>query len=220
MPTSPLRVLVVEDNPFTRTTLCGALENEGVRVVAGVDSAARALETADRLRPDAALVDLDLGEGPSGADFASEVRLLMPGIGIVILTSYEDPRLAGQDASSLPTNARYVIKRDLRDARELVSTLTRAVEAARATAGSAEAALIRTGGETEHLTDAQVEILRLVADGLSNHEIARRRYVSEKSVERMLMRIARELDIPTDSATNRRVLMTRAYLRLAGGDDG
>ncbi len=220
MPTSQLRVLVVEDDPFTRTTLCGALRNEGVRVLADVDSAARALEAADRLRPDAALVDLELGDGPSGADFAVEVRRLMPEIGIVILTSYEDPRLAGLDIERLPTNARYVIKRDLRDASALVATLARAIEAARGQIASPAAVQLRSRGATDHLTDAQIEIMRLVAAGLTNHEIARRRYVSEKSVERMLMRIARELDIPTDSATNRRVLMTRAYMRLSSGGDG
>ena len=61
--------------------------------------------------------------------------------------------------------------------------------------------------------------MRLYPDAPSNHEIARRRFVSDKAVERMLMRIAQELDIPTDSTTNRRVLMTRAYLRMAGSDD-
>lgn len=220
MPTSQIRVLVVEDDPFTRTTLCGALRNEGVRVLADVGSATLALEAADRLRPDAALVDLDLGDGPSGADFVVEVRGLMPEIGIVILTSYEDPRLAGQDIERLPTNARYMIKRDLRDASALVATLTRAVEAARGEVAPRAALQTRSRGATENLTDAQVEIMRLVAAGLSNHEIARRRFVSEKSVERMLTRIARELDIPTDSATNRRVLMARAYVRLSTGADG
>ncbi len=219
MTTSALKVLVVEDNPFTRTTLCGALENEGVRVVASVDSAARALEAATRLQPDAALIDLDLGDGPSGADFAAEVRRLIPRIGIVILTSYEDPRLAGEHVKQLPTNARYMIKRDLRDARALVETLARAVESAREERGPEVPIQIRSHGATARLTDTQVEIMRLVADGLSNHEIARRRFVSDKAVERMLMRIAQELDIPTDSTTNRRVLMTRAYLRMAGSDD-
>jgi DNA-binding NarL/FixJ family response regulator len=62
----------------------------------------------------------------------------------------------------------------------------------------------------------QVEVARMVADGLSNAEIASRRGVSAVTVERMIMRIARGLGIETTSATNRRVLIAREFLRQAG----
>ena len=57
------RVLVVEDDAFTRTTVCGALQNAGIRVAASSGSAAEALELAAEHRPHAAVVDLDLGPG-------------------------------------------------------------------------------------------------------------------------------------------------------------
>ena len=216
---TPLRVMVVEDDNFTRTTLCGALRNEGVRVVADIATAEGALDAVVRLRPDAALVDLDLGGGPTGADFVVEARRAIPTLGIVFLTSYEDPRLAGQSLDQLPTNARYLIKRDLSDARLLAETLARSVEAAHPGTTRAATARPLIRNSANQLTDAQVEILRLVADGLSNAEIARRRFVSEKSVERILLRIARELDIPTETGSNRRVLMTREYMRMSGMPD-
>jgi len=216
---TPLRVMVVEDDNFTRTTLCGALRNEGVRVVADIATAEGALDAVVRLRPDAALVDLDLGGGPTGADFVVEARRAIPTLGIVFLTSYEDPRLAGQSLDQLPTNARYLIKRDLSDARLLAETLARSVEAAHPGMTRAATARPLIRNSANQLTDAQVEILRLVADGLSNAEIARRRFVSEKSVERILLRIARELDIPTETGSNRRVLMTREYMRMSGMPD-
>jgi DNA-binding NarL/FixJ family response regulator len=71
-------------------------------------------------------------------------------------------------------------------------------------------------GDVARLTDRQIEVIRLVAEGLSNAEIARQRYISETSVERIIMRAARELGIPTESSSNRRVLLTRAYLRMSG----
>jgi DNA-binding NarL/FixJ family response regulator len=208
------RVIVVEDNAFTRTTLVGALRNEGVNVVGDAGTAAEALEVARVASPHAAMIDLDLGGGPSGADLAAELRELLPSIGIVILTSYEDPRLTGRNLDHLPTNARYVIKGDLGDARMLVDALRNAITAARS--GCEVVADERVVGDAARLTDAQVEVMRMVAEGLSNVEIARRRYISETSVERMIMRIARELGIPTESASNRRVLLTRAYLRMTG----
>ncbi len=56
----------------------------------------------------------------------------------------------------------------------------------------------------------------MVAEGLSNAEIAARRGVSATSVERLIMRVARELGIETTSASNRRVMIAREYLRQTG----
>lgn len=65
------RVLVVEDDGFTRTTLCAALRGLGIDVVADTGSAAQALDLAARHTPDAALLDLDLGPGPGASRWPS-----------------------------------------------------------------------------------------------------------------------------------------------------
>ena len=63
-------VLVVEDDAFTLSTLCAALRQHGVVVVGEASSAAQAILLANELQPSAALIDLDLGKGPTGIDLA------------------------------------------------------------------------------------------------------------------------------------------------------
>jgi DNA-binding NarL/FixJ family response regulator len=137
----------------------------------------------------------------------------------VILTSYEDPRLTGRNLDHLPGNVRYLVKGELDDASTLSSALAASITMA-ATPAAGRSAIPEPTGDVARLTDTQIEVVRLVAEGLSNSEIARQRYISETSVERIIMRAARELDIPTTSASNRRVLLTRAYLRMSGASTG
>lgn len=210
------RVLVVEDNGFTRTTVCGALRDAGVNVVADTASAAEALELAARHQPHAALLDLDLGPGPTGIDVAVALREANPTIGIVVLTSYSDPRLTGRNVDHLPGGSVYLTKDEMTSADALARSIGTSMRMAADPRSAASSATPSAKGSTATLTDMQVEVARMVADGLSNAEIASRRGVSAVTVERMIMRIARGLGIETTSATNRRVLIAREFLRQAG----
>ena len=68
----------------------------------------------------------------------------------------------------------------------------------------------------EKLSDGQVETLRLIAEGYSNSEIAKMRFVSEKTVESTITKIVRELGLQTISGRNPRMQMARAYFRARG----
>lgn len=203
----PARLLVVEDDDFTRTTLAGALAHAGFDVVAAVGDAANAVGRATALLPDCAVLDLDLGPGPTGIDVAHGMRRALPSLGIVMLTSFSDPRLLSTSLKDLPRGASYVVKQSLTD----LGILVAAVEGAIALSGSAA-----MPDEASGLTDAQVETLRLLAAGLSNAEIARVRVVTEKSVEQAVARCAKRLEITAAPGTNQRVALARAYFRLTG----
>jgi len=69
---------------------------------------------------------------------------------------------------------------------------------------------------TALLTDVQAETFRLVASGMSNSEIGRQRFVSEKSVEQIVARIASQLRISPDRSRNLRVLLTNEYNKWVG----
>jgi len=105
----PIATLVVEDDPLTRLMLRTTLEAGGLDVVA-VGRAQEALAIADTRTVQVAILDVHLGIGPSGLDLAHELRRRQPGIGIVMLTSLLDPRLAGDGVVELPARARYVPK--------------------------------------------------------------------------------------------------------------
>ncbi|MGA0068772.1 MAG: response regulator [Miltoncostaeaceae bacterium] len=207
--------MVVEDNPFTRMTLAGTLAAAGVDVVHDAGSAREALSLARDAAPDAALIDLDLGDGPTGADLAVALRRQFASMGIVILTSFTDPRAAGVDASAFPRGTSYLTKGELGDAEALVIALARSVRLAVASGEDPGVAI--ESSRLAGLTDNQMDLLGMVAAGLSNAEIARERGIGESAVERTVARIAQHLGIDADSRTNRRVLLARAYIDETGG---
>lgn len=205
-----LKLLVVEDDGLTRSSLASALRVQGFEVIGEAASASEAMRLAQAGRPDVALLDLDLGAGPNGADIAIALRRVNPGIGIVVLTTYDSPRLLSREAPDLPPRTVFLRKRDVESVGDLVHAVRLALE-------PRNRGVISTPGMAEQFTDAQLSIMRAVADGLTNAEIARRRNVSERAVEQMMRRIAQRLELPGDTSSfNQRVQLTRAYLEMTG----
>lgn len=202
-----ITTLLVEDDDFTRVTVEAALRHEGIDVVAAVPGAEAAMAYAKENALQAAVLDLDLGVGPTGIDVAAGLRRINPTIGIVILTSFSDPRLLTSSVKQPPPGSTYVVKQALTDVRFLREAVQGAVMMADA-AGAP--------GINLDLTDAQVETLRLLAYGLSNAEIARVRVVTEKSVEQAISRAAKRLGVDTQDGVNQRVALAREYFRLTG----
>jgi len=209
-----MQVLVVEDDDFTRMLLGSTLRELGHDVVAESATVADGLESARLNRPDAAVIDLDFGRGPSGIDLAHGLRRLLPRIGIVMLTGYVEPRLLGH-TRPLPSAAVYLVKRSVRDQSVLDAALTIAIDPA--AARHVEALPVAASlGRRRRLSDGQVEIMRLVAEGCSNAEIAHRRHLSEPAVVKAIARLCQQLDIRTGPGANQRVLVAQSYFRLAG----
>lgn len=199
-------VLVVEDDNLTRSLLVSLLRANRIDVVAEAASAAQVWElTADRIL-DAALLDLDLGPGPNGLDVARALRERNPHIGLVILTSYDDPRV--KDPSGLiPRGLVYLTKRDGTDASAVLSALRQAMSSP-----SASTVIPRT----TTLTPTQIDVLTKVASGETTAQIAAERGVTSKAVEQVISRLCEILDVPRDPNANPRVHLTRRYHELTG----
>lgn len=199
------RVLIVEDDDFTRMLLeqaCSRLDFECVAVGSGLEA-----RDAWRARPfDIAILDLDLGPGPTGIDLARVLREEHDDVRVIILTGYSDTRLYG-NLPTAPPDVEVVTKQDVRSA-EVLQDLLR---------GSQEVEDRQPGAI---LTDTQVELLRLVAHGYTNAEIGRRLWLSEPGVDKALARLGRRLGIDGSAAHNRRVLLAREYYRMTGGGNG
>jgi len=220
----PLTAAVVEDDAFTRTMLVATLRSQGVEVVIETGGSAEALDLARTRRPRVALLDLHLGAGPTGIELAHALRELDGRIAIVVLTSFDDPRLLSTRLPELPRGTRYVTKREIGSVEVLVRALKDAVDATELQDGERFRERQRPAGDGSipgvrrvvDLTDSQLETLRLLAEGLSNATIAARRHVTERSVETTIGRIARSLGLAPDATRNQRVHMARAYLRATG----
>jgi DNA-binding NarL/FixJ family response regulator len=204
-----LKLIVVEDDDFTLFTLSATLKASGFDVVAEAKNAGEAVSKSLEKRPDVALLDLDLGIGPTGVDLSIALRKKLSNIGIVFLTSYKDPRLLRSSLPELPAGSIFLVKQDITDP-SLLEIKVR------------EAALYKIGNKDKspviesEFTDSQIETLKLLAEGLSNGEIAKRRFVTEKAIEVTIARLAKKFDIPYDAASNQRVVLAKKVFELMG----
>ena len=214
-----IRIAVVEDDAFTRLTLAESLRAQGLDVVLATDSATEALREIPTLGAHAVFLDLHLGAGPTGIDLAVALRRRMPRLGIVLLTTFDDPRLLSSTLPEPPAGTQYVTKRTVGSVEQLISVLRDAMAAV--TPGASAAASGRAPGPdatsgVSGLSDIQIETLRLVAQGLTNAEIARRRDVSEGAVEATIGRMTKVLGVAPDAALNQRVHLAQVYFRSLG----
>lgn len=195
-------VLVVEDDSFTRMALVSTLRVAGIESISA-SNAGEAYGASKTSAADCALIDLHLGLGPNGIELAHALRRLKPSMGIVFLTSYASPRLLGP-RMELPLGSVYLNKSDVREASNLVDALKKSVKRV------VEKPEFQS--RLEKLTDLQLETVRLVAEGYSNSEIARLRFVTEATIEKTISRVAKELGIDATPTQNQRIRIARAYL--------
>lgn len=205
-----IRVLIVEDDSFTRLMLYTALKAKGFEQVFEAPNAAEAADLLIIQDVDVAVLDLHLGIGPTGIDVAQALRRKNPSVGIVFLTSFDDPRLLSPHLPQLPGKSQYLTKTQISD----VGILIRAIQAA--VQGANKQVLSKSNNPLVDLSDTQLEMLQLLSEGLSNAEIAKRRFVTERTVEVSLTRIAKQLGLSPDATKNQRVHMAKVYFRARG----
>lgn len=200
---------LLEDDALTRVAIAEALKSRGYKIAISAASAAEFIEAFARTPLDAVLLDLHLGEGPSGLDVANYLRSRTSILGIVFLTSFEDPRLLSSGIREFPTGSRYLTKKSVSNLEALDLEIKTSMSQASKNA-------VQRDGELMRLTDSQIETLRLVAEGLSNAEIAKRRFVTEKTVESTIARITKSLELDAVPGRNARVHMAQVYFRSRG----
>jgi DNA-binding NarL/FixJ family response regulator len=204
-------VLVLEDDDFIRMTLVETLTFHRISIVADSRTASEAIAAHDKFRPQVAILDLDLGRGPTGLDVARSLRKTDPAIGIVFLTSFSDPRLIDSGESGTPAGSQYLVKKSVGSVAAILNAIEKSLVSHKVSKWGPEAS-----SEFGKLPATQVGTLRLIADGFSNQEIARKLSITEKSVEQQVGRIAKRLGIERTLDRNTRVSIASAYFRQAG----
>lgn len=206
------RILVVEDDPMTRGLLAEVLEAAGF-VVVSVSTAADARRAAAASDPDGLVLDVDLGPGPNGFDVADALLASYPHLGVLFLTHLPDARFAGRDMASLPAGAGYVRKERLSEPGALVSAVDSALRGAAVTQPRDDRDPARPMGA---LTATQIEVLRMIAQGMSNKQIAEARGTSLQAVVRTIARAMEGIGAPGSAEGNARVMAARHYMAAAG----
>ena len=214
------RVLVIIDDPFELSTVGAALKLHGINVVGEARKKSTALNLFRSLQPNILLLDMHKSQECS-IDIAVTIRKESPTIGIVILVPCADVRLIGKQLSELPAGTLLVLKNSLNN----LATLCDVITSSRSLNAGDPVAWVN-GGVTLHnresqplmsgLSDIQVETLRYVAEGFTNAEIGRARFVSEKAIEQVLSRVAISLNIQPDHRKNMRVQLINEYMKWIG----
>jgi DNA-binding NarL/FixJ family response regulator len=181
-----VHILIVDDHPVVRFGLRGMLEAyDDLRVVGEAGSGDEAIVLASTTRPDVVLMDLRM-PGTDGATATARIRQEHPGIRVLVLTTYEG------DADILPAIEAGATGYLLKDTP--IGTLTDAIRAAargETVLAPPVAARLVTHLQApagEQLTPREVQVLGLVARGLSNSEIGRQLYIGEATVKTHLLR--------------------------------
>jgi len=214
------RVLVIIDDPFELSSVGAALKLHGVNVVGEARKKSAAINLFRSMQPEVLLLDMHKTE-ESSIEIATAIRKESPEIGVVILVPCADMRLIGEEFSKLPAGTLLVLKNTLNN----LSALCEVIATSREVSAEDRVAWINGGvtmydkesrGLMSSLSNIQIETLRHVADGLTNAEIGRIRFVSEKAIEQILSRVAITLNIQPDHRKNMRVQLVKEYLKWIG----
>jgi DNA-binding NarL/FixJ family response regulator len=197
--------MLVEDEEFTRNIVSEMLTTSGV-TVASVDSVAKAISTIDSFDPHVVITDLDLGNGPDGADLLLKVFNERPWTGMVIMTAHASPELAINDASRIPHPTVYIVKSEIKS----ISNLLLAIEESIEKTGKFQQSSAPSG-EKITITASQAEILHMLADGLSNASIAKERGITLRAAEALIQRTFIALGVNGDPNVNPRVVAVRLW---------
>lgn len=172
----------------------------------------QARRVASAFDPDVALLDITLDDGPSGVYLARAFHEQHPGMALMFLTHHPDIRSAGLDPGMVPPGCGFLRKDLVTDKAAFIE----AIEAVLAEQAREVRHDLAGGRPLECLTGAQVDVLRMVAMGMTNEAIARNRGTTERSVERRLTLVFRALGIDELPDVNPRVEAARLYIEAAG----
>jgi DNA-binding NarL/FixJ family response regulator len=186
---SVIRVLCVDDHPIFRQGIASLLESEpDVQLVAEATNGREAIEQFRRHRPDVTLMDLQM-QGMSGLDAITAICAEFPQARIVVLTTYSGD---AQVMRAFKAGARgYLLKSVLR--RDLPETI-RAVHAGQKRMPPELAAEVAEHAGAGSLTSREITVLRLVAAGNANKEIAAQLSITEETVKGHVTNILTKLD--------------------------
>jgi DNA-binding NarL/FixJ family response regulator len=191
-----VRVVIADDTPLLRHGIARLLGEAGVEVCGEAADATALLELVQREQPDVAIVDIRMPptHTDEGLVAAAIIRSEFPATGVLVLSHYIEASyvLRLLDALNRVAAGEVVVDRELVDS--LVSRP-------------------RDPNPLSELTEREREVLSLIAEGLTDRGIADRLWLTPNTIETHVRHILRKLDLPADTAHNRRVRAVLTYLR-------
>jgi two-component system response regulator DevR len=196
-PTAKTRVVVADRNVINRVGIRAILErNVGMAVVADATTYEAAIDAVDEHGPDVLVIDLDLGDDTTaGLQLCQDIAKRFPQTKIMVLATSLSEMVVLEALRRGATG--YLLKDEVK-ADELGKGVT-AVQNGETVLGRSVSSMVSRGLNTnrhinEHLSDRELEVIRLVAQGKSNKQIAHDLFVSESTVKFHLQNASRKLN--------------------------
>jgi len=189
-------VLLVDDHPVVRSGLRAVLDTDAVVVVGEAATGEEAVALAGRLHPDVVLCDLRLGSGADGIETTAALRALDPAPAVLILTTYDrDAEILG----AIEAGAAGYLLKDV-DPAVIIDGIRRAAAGDMVLSPAlAHRVIAGMRNPLPKLTAREVDVLRLMATGAANKEIARTLFVAEATVKSHVVHIFTKLGVDSRS---------------------
>ena len=213
-----MRIVIGEDSALFREGLARLLEDAGHEVVAKAADAPSLVAAVDAAAPDLAIIDVRMPPHltDDGARAARAVRTAHPTLGIVLLSQHVETR----HSVDLVASGRfgYLLKDRVFDVDDFLDALRRVAAGGSALDPEVVSRLIgvhRAGDPLATLTAREREVLALMAEGRTNVGIARRLWLTDRTVETHVGSILAKLGLASSEEDHRRVLAVLVYLSSA-----
>ena len=222
-PDRPIRVVYADDSFLMREALERVLERlGGVEVVAGCVDGDTLLAAVEEQRPDVVLTDMRMP--PSGDEegirVANWLRERHPGIGVVVLTQYAEPRYGLELLEAGAEGRGYLLKERIHDPRELHAAIEAVAHGGSifdpAIVGQLVAGVSVGARALDELTARERQVLGEMAQGKSNAAIAESLVLTKKAIEKHIGSIFLKLGLPEEQVASRRVAAVLLYLAAKG----
>ena len=206
-----IKILVCDDHPVVRSGLRGMIQSQpDLEVIAEAGEGAQAVALASRLQPDIVLMDLRM-PGMDGVTATAAIKERHPGIHVLILTTYDTD---ADILRALEKGATGFLLKDEREDRLFDAIREAAGGRSPLAPGVASRLVERLRGDADsHVSEREIEILMLVAQGQSNREIARELHISDSTVKAHMLHIFDKLGVADRTAAVTTALR-RGIIRL------
>jgi len=193
-----IRVLIADDHPVVRAGLRALLDaEEDLEVVGEAATPADAVALAETLAPELVLMDLQFGQETTGADATRRIRSLDAAPYVLVLTNYDSD---GDILGAVEAGASGYLLKDA-PPHELVAAVRAAASGQSALAPAIAGRLMaRMRAPQVALSAREIDVLRLVAEGASNGDVAARLHISDATVKSHLVHVFSKLGVSSRTA--------------------
>ena len=217
-PKARLRVVIAEDTVLLREGLRRVLTDAGLDVAGAAADADQLLKLVQALSPDVVLTDIRMPptQTTEGLQAALEIRRRWPGTAVIVVSQHVETEHLFELLAGDPRGIGYVLKERVADIAQFTDAIRRVAAGESVIDPQVVSRLVtrpRRNSPLETLTERELAVLALMAEGRSNQAIAGQLYMSPKTVETHVGNLFAKLGLLPAAQDHRRVLAVLTYLR-------